>query len=521
MRRAEIARVFGAVALAACMTAFASGSERAGSERSCTALKNASFKDTSIESAGEIHPDPAWNFPPSLFDALAPIHPTASLNVTKPFCRVVGTIEKEIRFEVWLPDNWNGRYTQVGNGGLMGAINYPTMGGALAKGDATASTDLGHESKTAFDDADWMVGHKQRIIDFGYRAHHLLSDIARQIVDAYYGRRPRYAYFVGCSSGGSQALTEVQKYPEDFNGIVAGAPAQNFVRLSLRSTIVAQMTLEHPEGNLTPAQTKLVADAALKQCDAEDGVADGLMSDPLHCDFDLKKLQCKADEASESCLTPAQVERVKALYGAMKSKGGLDLYPGPTIAAALPPSAPVKGDAPALSPSLRNVLMEFGYTKAPTLASFDADRDIPSVGALLNPVMGGMDPDISTFKARGGKILAWQGWADPAISPYNTLDYYDQVKRKVGGNMDDFYRIFFVPGMGHCGAGATGPDKFDSLGALESWVETGAAPNRIEATQYKAGREVRTRPLCRYPEVATYKGSGSVDDARSFACVRR
>ncbi|HEX5476175.1 MAG TPA: tannase/feruloyl esterase family alpha/beta hydrolase [Vicinamibacterales bacterium] len=515
MRRATLVSLVGAVAFAACLPAPASGAER-----SCTALKNARFNDTTIESAGEVRPDPTWAFPPSLFDALASVHPTASPNVKTPFCRVVGTIEQEIEFELWLPDTWNGKYAQAGNGGYMGALNYPTMGGALEEGYATAATDLGHENKAAFDDSDWMIGHKQRLIDFGYRAHHLVNAVARQIVAAYYGTSPSYAYFVGCSAGGWQALTEIQKYPEDFNGVVAGAPAHNFVRIDLRSTVTAQMSLEHPEGNLTRAQTKLVAAAALQHCDAEDGLADGLLSDPLHCDFDPKQLQCKAGDAPESCLTPAQVERVNALYGPMHSKGGLELYPGPTVAAALPPSFPARGDAPALSAALRNALREFGYTKAPTLASFDPDKDIPAMDALMDPVMSSMDPDLSRFKARGGKVLVWQGWADPAVSPYNTVDYYDRVKTTTGGNMDDFYRIFFVPGMGHCGAGSTGPDKFDSLAALDSWVEKGVAPGRIEATQYKDGHVTRTRPLCVYPAVAKYTGTGSVNDARSFACVK-
>jgi feruloyl esterase len=230
-------------------------------------------------------------------------------------------------------------------------------------------------------------------------------------------------------------------------------------------------------------------------------------------------LACKPGEKLDSCLTPAQVERVKELYGPLKSKGGLDLYPGPTIAAALAPSRPAKADASALAAPLANALQEFGYTKKLTVADFDADRDIPPMEKLMNPVMSSVDPDLSKFKARGGKVVAWQGWADPAISPYNTLWYYGTVKKKIGGNMDDFYRIFFVPGMGHCGANATGPDKFDMVGALASWVEKGVAPSSIESTQYENGKATRTRPLCKYPEVPKYKGTGSTDEARNFSCV--
>ncbi|HEU4617369.1 MAG TPA: tannase/feruloyl esterase family alpha/beta hydrolase [Gammaproteobacteria bacterium] len=493
--------------------------QASAAQRSCADLKSASFKDTRIETAEEVRPSPAWEFPPSVFNGLAATDPTGTLKAEQPFCRVVATIETEIKFELWLPDDWNGKYQQVGNGGYTGAINYPTMGGALAKGYATASSDLGHVSKNAFE-TDWMVGHKQRILDFGYRAHHLVSEIAKQMVDAYYGEQPKYSYFVGCSSGGWQALTEIQKYPEDFNGVVAGAPAHNFVRLNTRGTVTAQIGLEHPDGNLSRAQTQLVAQTALKQCDAKDGAADGLMSDPLHCDFDPKQLECKAGEQGDSCLTPAQAERVETLYGPLKSKGGLDLYPGPTISAALGPSAPAKADAPALAAPLANALKEFGYTSDATIASFDADKAIPAMEKLMDPVMSATNPDLSAFKARGGKVVAWHGWSDPAISPYNTLHYYESVQKKMSVDMDDFYRIFFVPGMGHCGAGASGPDKFDVVAALEAWVEKGAAPTRIEATQYKDGKVVRTRPLCKYPEVAKYKGSGSVDDAQSFECVK-
>jgi Tannase and feruloyl esterase len=494
------------------------GSQSFAAERACASLKGASFKHTTIKSAEEVKPSPTWEFPPSIFNNLARTDPAGTLNATQPFCRVVGTIEKEIGFELWLPDDWNGKYQQVGNGAYTGAINYPTMGGALAKGYATASTDVGHISKNAFE-TDWMVGHKQRILDFGYRAHHLVSEIGKQITAAYYGNRPAYSYFVGCSSGGWQALTEIQKYPDDFNGVVAGAPAHNFVRQNLRGTITTQMSLAHPEGNLTRAQTKLVADAALKRCDAQDGVSDGIIGDPLHCDFDPKQLQCPAGEESESCLTAAQVERVKALYGPIKSQGGLDLYPGPTISAALGPSGPTKADAPAIAGPLANALKEFGYKKIPTIASFDADKDIPPMEKLMNPVLSSVNPDLSKFKTRGGKVVAWQGWGDPAISPYNTLHYYDTVAAKTGANVDDFYRIFFVPGMGHCGAGATGPDKFDTVAALENWVEKGVAPTRIEAVQYEDGKLTRSRPLCNYPLVAKYDGTGNTDEARNFTCA--
>ena len=302
MERRVVPSLLSVVALA-CGIALAGSATAA--EQACASLKNGSFKDTKIDSVEEIQPQPTWDFPPSVFNGLAATDPTGTLNVKEPFCRVTGTIETEIKFELWLPENWNGKYQQVGNGGYTGALNYPTMGGALAEGYAAASTDLGHVSKNAFE-ADWMVGHKQRIVDFGYRAHHLVSEIGKRITDAYYGKAPSRSYFVGCSSGGWQALTEIQKYPADFDGVVAGAPAHNFVRLNLRGTITGQMSLAHPEGNLSRAQTKLVADRALARCDAQDGVTDGIIGNPLQCDFDARELQCKAGESGDACLTPAK-----------------------------------------------------------------------------------------------------------------------------------------------------------------------------------------------------------------------
>ena len=486
---------------------------------SCDALKNASFKDTKIEIAADVRPGPGWGYPPSSFNDNAATDPTGAPDVQVPFCRVVATIETEIKFELWLPVNWNGRYQQVGNGGYTGAINYPTMGGALAKGFATASSDLGHVSKNSFD-ATWMVGHKQRVIDFGYRAHHLVSVISKEIIKAYYGHEVDHSYFVGCSSGGWQGLTEIQKFPEDFDGVVAGAPAHNFVRLNVRDAIAAQMSLRNPEGNLTSVQTKLVGAAALKKCDAKDGAVDGLISDPAHCDFDPKELQCKAGEKSDSCLTPAQVTRVRALYGPITSKGGMQLYPGATYAATLDLWAPLKAGDPAFNRPLANALREFGYTDIPTVATFNPDKDLPPVDKVIGPVMSSMDPDISKFKARGGKVIVWHGWSDQRISPFNTLLYYRSVEKELGGNLDDFYRMFFLPGVGHCGAGSTGPSAFDPVTPLVQWVESGIVPTRIEATQYKGGKVMRSRPLCVYPEYAKYNGSGDVNDGENFSCVK-
>jgi feruloyl esterase len=476
----------------------------------CERLADAKLPDTRILRAEMVTPDPIWKYPPSLFTSF---DRSGLGGVEKPFCRVVGVIEKEINFELWLPRDWNGKFEGVGNGGFTGAINYPSMGAALAKGYATASTDTGHRTERGFFEDEWIEGHPQRVSDFLYRAHHLMAQTSKKLVGAFYGKSLDRAYYNGCSSGGWEGLTEAQRYPDDYDGIVAGAPAINFVRLQSRGILQAQMSLQDPQGNLTGEQVRLLIDAAVNKCDARDGLKDGLIDDPRTCDFDPAELLCRSGQATD-CLTAPQVARAAALYGPVKSRGGLNLYPGAALGASpmLPPSV-----APAPPGHSAMALM---LQRKPDwdVNTFDPDKQIPELERELGAVADSMDPNLSRFRAHGGKLILYHGWADPLLSPFNTIDYYDSVSKTLGADVTDgFVKLFMVPGMGHC-RGGSGPNEFDAVEAMAQWVEHGSPPKQILAAHVTAGRIDRTRPLCPYPQVARYKGTGSTDEATQFEC---
>jgi feruloyl esterase len=440
------------------------------------------------------------------------------------FCRVNAVIEKEINLEVWLPTDWNQRFQGVGNGGLTGALNHPGMAGAVNAHFATASTDTGHVTGRDAFQSDWIESHPQRVVDFGYRAHHLMAERAKEIIAAFYGKRAAHNYYSGCSSGGWQGLTEAQKYPGDYDGIVAGAPAINYLGAVTRGMVLAQAAAKEPEGNLDGAASQLLVQAATAKCDAQDGLKDELVSDPIHCTFDPAELQCEAGQ-TQGCLSAAQVRRAKLTYGPLTSAGGLKLYPGPTWGTAaffaLPPAA--AGSAPAAAPTEDplTAMTKALPGKAPqwTPTTFDPEKHTAQLLHDLGPTLNSLDPDLKAFKGRGGKLILYHGGADPGLSPYNTLDYITSVESKLGKPaVGAFVRTYLAPGMGHCGAG-TGPSLFDTMTPLVAWVERGEAPKEIVATQPGPnGKVVRSRPLYPYPQVARYKGAGPADAASSFAC---
>jgi len=481
----------------------------------CGKLQSTSFPDTRITLVEEVAPDPIWIYPPSLFTTMAERLANGPVGAQKPFCRVVGIIEKEINFEVWLPRDWNGKFQGVGNGGLTGAINYPAMGEALAHGYATASTDTGHRTQQGFFEDEWLEGHPERLVNFAYRAHHLMAVTSKQIVKAYYRKPAERAYYSGCSSGGWEGLSEAQRYPDDYDGIVAGAPAINFVQV--RGILVAQMSLKNPQGTLTHDLAQRLAAAAVAKCDAQDGVKDGVIDDPRKCDFDPAELQCKSD-SSKDCLSEAQVRTARALYGPMKSPGGMQLYPGAAYGASPLAELPVSEKT---EPGHAAITLMLPKKPAWDVHTFNPDRDIPVLQKELGATLNATNPDLHRFEAHGGKLLMYHGWADPLLSPYNTLDYYSAVVKTMGGQQaaEKFVRLFMVPGMEHC-RGGPGPDTFDAVASVDNWVEHGVPPDRLIAAHKGAdGKTVdRTRPLCRYPQVARYKGSGSTAEAASFSC---
>ena len=497
--------------LAVCALAIfaAAGLASPARAQDCAALTRLNIPDVRITAAEAIPGGTRWAFPQSPFNIFAGLNPTTD----RRFCRVTGVIEAEIRFELWLPPEWNGRFLGVGNGGYTGAINYPGLTLGITRGFATASTDTGHQTPVGFFDDSWVAGHPERVENFGHRAHHLLADRAKRIVRAYYGRPAEFAYYDGCSSGGWQGLTEAQFYPGDYDGIVAGAPANNFIRLQTRVFWLDALARADPAGNLGPAEIRLLNAAVLAQCDPADGVRDGIMSDPQGCGFDPGGLVCRPGQSGQ-CLSQAQVERARLVYGPRRTARGLALYPG--NAWGVPPLPSIPG-LQLQEPLLMRMIPPAG--RRWTAQTFDPDRDIPPLEARYGTSMGAWNPDLRPFAARGGKLIVYHGWTDPLLSPWNSIAYWEAVNRRTGArNVPGFFRLFMVPGMDHCRGGA-GPGRFDALGAVMAWREHGRAPDRLIASGSNGAGGPRSRPLCPYPQVARWSGTGSTDDAGNFQCV--
>jgi feruloyl esterase len=429
------------------------------------------------------------------------------------FCRVAATLrptaESAIDIEVWLPDSWNGKYQAVGGGGWAGNISFPAMAAALAEGYATSSTDTGHKGG----DASFAPGHPDRLIDYSWRAIHEMTVAAKLVIAARFGRAPGFSYFNGCSYGGRQALEEAQRWPADYDGIVAGAPANYHTHLhafDLKTALINQKD----EAHLVAAnKLDVLHVAVLAQCDALDGVKDGLLSNPKTCHFDPSTLLCKNGDTS-FCLTAAQLESVQAMYAPARGKDGHLIYPG----------MPYGGenawtrmfDKEPLSVALGSYRFVLNEDPSWDWRRFDLDRDVAAVDKKA-PYLNAVNPDLKTFRDRGGKLLMYHGWADQLISAENSINYRASVEEKLGGNQDNWLRLFMVPGMRHC-RGGDGPSQFNAMGALERWRESSESPAQILATHVTNNVVDMTRPLCPYPQMAVYKGVGSTNDAANFAC---
>ncbi len=442
------------------------------------------------------------------------------------FCRVVAvatpTPDSEIRFEVWLPsaDDWNGRLLGVGNGGYTGAIGYPALADGLRGGYASVGSDTGHRGS----DLVFGVGHPEKIADWGHRAVHAMTEAAKPIVRAYHGRFAHHAYFSGCSTGGHQALSEAQRYPDDYDGILAGAPGHNRTRLNA-GFLWSWMALHDVDGAalMPPEKLSTLAAAVMASCDAVDGVADGVIDNPGRCRFDPAALRCTGGDQAD-CLTDTQVEAVRKVYA-----GPRNPRTGERVFAGWSPGSESLGDGRGgwagylLRPPEP---MRLGYWARWVFGdphwdwrTFDWDRDLDYAQRRMETV-DATDPDLGAFRRRGGKLLLYAGWADAVVPASDTTAYYEAVQQASGGpdTTATFARLFTVPGMGHCGGGP-GPGTFDGLGALARWVETGAGPDRLIASKVVNGVVERTRPLCPYPQVARYTGGGSTDEAENFRCV--
>jgi feruloyl esterase len=472
---------------------------------SCESLQALALPDTTILSAALV---PAGPFVPPTAPATAkPLQVPAA-------CRVVGRVSPAINFEVWMPaSGWNGKFQAVGGGGFAGVISYGAIATALNRGYATASTDTGHSTPGG----SWALNRPELVIDFGYRAIHEMTVRAKAVIAAFYGNPPRYSYFVGCSTGGRQGLMEAQRYPNDYDGIVAGAPAYYWTRMPAGNLFVASATLKDEATKLPAATLSVLNKGAISACDARDGVTDGLIDSPNRCAFDPASVQCSATQ-TESCLTAAQVGAARKIYAAsVNPRTNEEIFPGMVPGSELTWTALAGGPQPF---SIAVDFYKYFVFSNPEWdwKTMDFDKDIEAGEAKVGKVLNAIDPDLKAFKARGGKLIMYHGWNDQLITPLNTVNYYNSVTRTLGmAETDEFARLFMAPGMLHCGGGP-GPNTFDALGALEQWVEQGTTPAQLTASHSTTGVVDRTRPLCPYPQVATYTGSGSIDEAASFQC---
>lgn len=444
------------------------------------------------------------------------VEQASAVFVTLPeFCRVLAVAtpseDSAIHVEVWLPMlAWNGKLQSVGNGAWAGGISYPALGTALANRYAAASTDTGHSER----DGSFALGRPERVVDFGHRAIHEMTVVAKALIEAFYGNPARRAYFNGCSTGGRQALAEAQRYPGDYDGIIAGAPAGHVTHLQATQLWTA-LVGSREGGALDAAALALVNRAALDACDTIDGAADGVLEDPGRCAFDPASLVCAGGDPSE-CLSAEQARTVAMIYdGPRRRATGEAMFPGYMRGSELGWETRIGPEPPPLATETFRYLV-YG-DPAWDYRDFDAERDIAAAVEAIGPVMDSVDPNLAPYFTAGGKLLLYHGWNDPGIPPRATVDYYERVLATVGPGARDAARLFMVPGMNHC-RGGVGTDEFDAVAALDRWVTSGRPPARIVATRRDDNVVVKTRPLCAYPQVALHDGRGSPDRADSFRC---
>jgi feruloyl esterase len=481
----------------------------------CESLMGATLKDATVTRA-EIVP-PGKFSPPDGGRRGGPgrVNPYAEL---PEFCRVAATLtpssDSDIKVEVWLPasaNGWNGKFQAVGNGGWAGVISYAAMADALRAGYATASTDTGHVGGRG----TFALDHPEKLVDFSWRSEHEMTVKAKALIQAFYSTAPRLSYWNGCSTGGRQGLKEAQMFPNDYDGIIAGAPA-NRTAISLW---IAHAVLKDPASYIPPAKYPVIHQAALAACDAADGLKDGLIDDPSKCRFDPAVLLCNGPEGP-SCLTQAQVAAVRKIYSpATNPRTGAELFSSLVPGTELGWGIQAQGPEPSA-----NIYDQYRYVVFKDAnwdwKTFDFDKDNARGDRPENLIMNGTNPDMKAFFAHGGKLLLYHGWSDPQVPTLNTIKYYNGVVKNLGGadKAADRVRLFLAPGMGHCGGGE-GPSVFDKVGPLEQWVEHGKAPDALPASHVADGKVDRTRPLCPYPQVARYKGTGSTDEMVNFECA--
>lgn len=434
------------------------------------------------------------------------------------FCRVSLTLtpssDSDIKMELWLPTgNWNGKYLAVGNGAFTGNVRHSAMVMPLSRGYATSSTDTGHIGNTA----SFALGHPEKVYDFGWRAIHEMALTSKNIIDAFYDNNLAYSYFTGCSAGGRQAMKEAQRFSSDFDGIVAGAPGLDWTGRAAASLRIAAHLEGNPSAQLKESDRTLLHRAALDFCDAGDGIVDGIIGNPAQCSFNPEVLQCDSENIG-ACLTEAQVNTAQMIYSSPANPAT-----GREITGLMPGSELGWTDLGWTRSAQATGLEQYRYLvyedESWTIDQFEFERDIYRAERKDDDTLNALSPDLFEFVERGGKLIVYHGWADPQISPANATQYFERVSQVMGGRdqIHNSVRLFMAPGMGHC-AGGSGPNSFDTLTALEDWVENDEAPDSIVAVRRTDGVIDMSRPLCPYPEVAVYSGSGSTEEAENFLC---
>jgi feruloyl esterase len=512
MTKFPVAALFPIVALLLLPAATLAAAPIGGSN--CESLSKLSLPNVTINSADTVAPG-AFT-PPA---TPGPFGPNPALFKSLPaFCRVMATLtpssDSDIKVEVWLPaSGWNNDFQAIGNGGWNGTMGYAALAEGVKAGYATAGTDTGHEGGSA----SFALGHPEKLTDFAYRAVHGMTVTTKAVIQNFYGAAPRYSYWNGCSTGGRQGLKEAQKFPADFDGIVAGAPANYQTHLHTWSVWVAQQMNKTPDSYLPPEKLAVLHKAVVAACDAQDGVKDGLINDPTRCHFDPKSIECQGEDLP-NCLKPAQVAAVKAIYAGPKSPSGKEIFPS------FEPGSELGWNLLAGKQAASVAADSFTYVvyKNPNWdwRTMNLTTDLAAIEKSYGSLIDATDPNLKPFFAHKGKLLMYHGWSDQAIAPENSIHYYSSVVKNLGGasQASGDVRLFMAPGMAHCGGGE-GPNDFDKMTAIRNWVEHDQAPDVLIASHSTKGVVDRTRPLCLYPKVAKYKGSGSSDDAANFTCA--
>jgi feruloyl esterase len=498
----------------------------AGTSTNCEAIRSMSTPQTIVMSADVVPagvftapPPPAAANPPAAAAgrAAGPGRGRAAGAPPPPpqpipqHCRVKLTLkptsDSNIYSELWMPtENWNGRLLIVGNGGFAGSIQgYGDMQIALRLGYATAATDTGHNAADG-PNGMFALGHPEKIVDFAYRALHDTTVESKRLIKTMYSRNVQMSYYKGCSTGGREGVMAAQRFPDDYDGIIAGALANRHIHMHTAGFARQVVLARNPDMAISPEKAQTVTDAVMNKCDT---LHEGFLNNPTQCTFDFSTLVCKGAESNE-CLTPPQLKAVEMFYGGLKNRKGEVIFAGQTLGNPLTPQRSNQ------NVNVIDTVRIWAYQNANyDWHTWDLDRDMPVIDQKIGFV-DATDPDLKKFKAHGGKLLLYAGWADTTITPINTVEYYGSVVKKMGANdTKDFAKLFMVPGMAHC-RGGEGPDTFDTIATMEQWREKGQTPQTIPAKNLRTGL---SRPLCAYPQYAKYKGTGDLKDGTNWSCV--